>query len=140
MSSSRQLLYKWAILFLSALLLHLSNGDIGTGSRYGPPYRPTACFGNDGSQFPTNNQFAAVGEQLWDNGAICGKIYLVRCLSGSTPKPCIPGKTIEVKVVDRAQTSVSRPTAPATFVLSNEAFAAIANPSAKSLNIEYSRK
>ncbi|KAJ0021668.1 hypothetical protein Pint_31718 [Pistacia integerrima] len=76
MSSSRQLLYKWVMLFQSAALLRLSNGDVGT-------YRPTACFGNDGSQFPTNNQFAGVGAGLWDNGAICGKIYFVRCLSGS---------------------------------------------------------
>ncbi|XP_044464925.1 EG45-like domain containing protein [Mangifera indica] len=139
MSSSRHLLYKWAILLLSALLLRLSSADVGTGSRYGPPYMPTACFGNDGSQFPTNNHFAAVGEQMWDNGAICGKIYLVRCLSGSIPKACVSGKAIQVKVVDRAATSVSRPTAPATFVLSNDAFAAIANLSANSLNIEYSR-
>ncbi|KAJ0083907.1 hypothetical protein Patl1_30267 [Pistacia atlantica] len=83
MSSSRQLLYKWVMLFQSAALLRLSNGDVGTYRRKCHFYKSTACFGNDGSQFPTNNQFAGVGAGLWDNGAICGKIYFVRCLSGS---------------------------------------------------------
>lgn len=93
----------------------------------------TACFGNDASQFPTNNLFAAAGDGIWDNGASCGRQYLVRCISAATPGTCNPSQTIQIRIVDRAETSVSRPSANgATIILSNTAFGAIANPSAAS--------
>nr|GMD92196.1 EG45-like domain containing protein [Ipomoea batatas]GMD93578.1 EG45-like domain containing protein [Ipomoea batatas]GME15808.1 EG45-like domain containing protein [Ipomoea batatas]GME20769.1 EG45-like domain containing protein [Ipomoea batatas] len=98
----------------------------------------TACFGTDRSQFPSSNYFAAAGEGIWDNGASCGRQYLVSCISSVFPKACKKDQTIQIKIVDRAQTSVSRPTKPGTtMVLSNAAFAAIADPSATSLNIEF---
>nr|GMD92194.1 EG45-like domain containing protein [Ipomoea batatas] len=98
----------------------------------------TACFGSDRSQFPSSNYFAAAGEGIWDNGASCGRQYLVSCISSVLPKACKKDQTIQIKIVDRAQTSVSRPTKPGTtMVLSNAAFAAIADPSATSLNIEF---
>lgn len=47
-------------------------------------------------------------------------------------------KTIRVVVVDRALTSVSRPTrAGTTLVLSNAAYAALANPGTSSINIDF---
>ncbi|CAA3002864.1 Hypothetical predicted protein [Olea europaea subsp. europaea] len=87
--------------------------------------------------FPSSNLFAAAGEGIWDNGAACGRQYLVRCISAAVPNTCIPGQTIQVKIVDRAQTSVSRPTREGvTIVLSNTAFGTIGNPPATSMNIE----
>ncbi|XVE71638.1 hypothetical protein DITRI_Ditri10aG0167400 [Diplodiscus trichospermus] len=126
------------IIFLLTTLFHLSFGDVGTAAHYSTPYLPTACFGNDASQFPSSNLFAAAGEGIWDNGASCGRQYLVRCISAATPRTCNPGQTIQIKIVDRAETSVSRPSSNgATIVLSTTAFGAIANPSAASVNIEF---
>ncbi|KAJ0030622.1 hypothetical protein Pint_12706 [Pistacia integerrima] len=139
-----QQLYKWLFVFLSAAaFFRLSHGavtGVGTASRYGPPYLPTACAGNDQSQFPSNGLFAAAGDGLWDNGAACGTHYRVRCISSSGTHACVPGgKVVTVKIVDNARTSVSRPTAPSTIALSATAFTAIAKSSAKSLNIEFER-
>ncbi|XP_021665640.2 EG45-like domain containing protein isoform X2 [Hevea brasiliensis] len=129
----------YLFLFLSlASLCHLSYGDVGTAAHYSPPYLPTACYGNDASQFPSNNLFAAASEGIWDNGAACGRQYLVRCISAVVPRTCNPGETIRIKIVDRAASSVSRPSSNgATIILSDTAFAKIANPSASSVNIEY---
>lgn len=98
----------------------------------------TACNGNDAGQFPKNNLFATAGEGIWDNGASCGRQYRVRCLSAVVPRTCNLGELILVKIVDRAQTSVSKPlTARTTMVLSTTAFGTIANSSAASINIEF---
>ncbi|RVW53933.1 hypothetical protein CK203_072931 [Vitis vinifera] len=98
----------------------------------------TACYGNDVSEFPSSNFFASAGEGIWDNGAACGRQYLVRCISAVVPMTCIAGQTIQIKIVDRAVTSVSRPSRNgATMVLSTTAFGAVANASASSINIEF---
>ncbi|XP_034683308.1 uncharacterized protein LOC117912725 [Vitis riparia] len=101
-------------------------------------YAATACYGNDVSEFPSSNFFASAGEGIWDNGAACGRQYLVRCISAVVPMTCIAGQTIQIKIVDRAVTSVSRPSRNgATMVLSTTAFGAVANASASSINIEF---
>lgn len=98
----------------------------------------TTCFGRDASQFPSSNMFAAAGEGIWDNGAACGRQYQVRCISAAAPRTCVPGQTIQIKIVDRAQSSVSRPSLGGTsMVLSVTAFQAIANVSASFINIEF---
>jgi len=98
----------------------------------------SACYGRDASQFPSNNFFGAVGEGLWDNGAACGRQYQVRCISAAVRRTCIPGQMIQIKIVDRAQSSVSRPSlAGTTLVLSSRAFQVIANASAPFINVEY---
>ncbi|XP_039042859.1 EG45-like domain containing protein isoform X2 [Hibiscus syriacus] len=128
----------FTIFLFVTTFFHPSFADVGTAAKYSPPYLPTACFGDDASMFPTNNLFAAAGDGIWDNGASCGRQYLVRCISAAIPGTCNPSETIEIKIVDRADTSVSRPSASgATIVLSTTAFGAIANPSASSINIEY---
>ncbi|XP_059658088.1 EG45-like domain containing protein [Cornus florida] len=138
MSKHHQQLLPWLSLFLFAQFFHASLCDIGTTSHYNPPYIPTACNGNDPSQFPTTNLFAAAGEGIWDNGAACGRQYLVRCISAANPRSCKPNQTIQVKIVDRAQTSVSRPfRAATTMVLSSTAYAAISDGSSPSVNIEF---
>ncbi|RWR97974.1 EG45-like domain-containing protein [Cinnamomum micranthum f. kanehirae] len=119
-------------------LFNLSKADVGTATSYNPPYIPSACYGNDRSKFPSNNLFASAGEGIWDNGASCGRQYQVRCLSAATPNTCIAGKTVQVEIVDRAASSVSRPVKPGTvMVLNVNAYAMIANPSVSEINIEY---
>ncbi|CAK9154331.1 unnamed protein product [Ilex paraguariensis] len=133
-----RLLLQWLPIFLLIQLFQISNADLGTASQYRPPYTPTACYGNDASQFPTSNLFAAAGEGIWDNGAACGRQYLVRCISAVVPGTCVPGQTIQVRIVDHALTSGSRPfRVGTTMVLSTTAFGTIAKPSASSVNIEF---
>ncbi|ONH98230.1 hypothetical protein PRUPE_7G237200 [Prunus persica] len=131
---------KWVsllILFLLHLLL-TSHADVGSAAQYPPPYLPTACYGSDSSQFPSSNLFAAAGDGIWDNGASCGRQYLVRCISAARTGTCVPDKTIQIRIVDYASSVNSAPSAPATtMVLSQTAFGAIANSTAKSINIEF---
>ena len=62
----------------------------------------------------------------------------MRCISAVVPMTCRAGQTIQIKIVDRAVSSVSRPSRDgATMVLSTTAFGAVANPSASSINIEF---
>ncbi|XP_019052914.1 PREDICTED: EG45-like domain containing protein isoform X2 [Nelumbo nucifera] len=143
LAASKQRVPKTHHLCLSLLFLFAifgsSHGDVGTSSFYNPPYLPTACYGNDVSQFPANNLFASAGEGIWDNGASCGREYLVRCLSATVPGTCVEGQIIQVRIVDRAATSVSLALRDGTtMVLSATAFQMIANASsADVINIEF---
>ncbi|KAK4277141.1 hypothetical protein QN277_015183 [Acacia crassicarpa] len=120
------------------LFIHSSDADVGTAAHYGPPFLPTACFGEEASEFPSSNMFGSAGEGIWDNGAACGRQYEVRCISAAAPRTCIAGQTIQIKIVDRALSSRSRPSSDATsMVLSATAFSAIANSSASLINIEF---
>ncbi|KAK2646067.1 hypothetical protein Ddye_021262 [Dipteronia dyeriana] len=127
-----------SFLILVSQLYNNSLADVGTAAQYRPPYLPTSCAGSNPAQFPSSNLFGAAGDGIWDNGASCGRQYLVRCISASRPGTCIPDQTIQIKIVDYALTSQSRPTVDATtIVLSSTAFATIANSSAPSINIEF---
>ncbi|KAL7239793.1 hypothetical protein ACSBR2_005629 [Camellia fascicularis] len=98
----------------------------------------TACYGSDPSQFPSSNLFAAAGDGIWDNGASCGRQYLVRCISATAPETCVVDQTVQIRVVDYVPTAASNPSAGGTtIVLSKTAFGAIANSSAASINIEF---
>ncbi|KAI3888324.1 hypothetical protein MKW92_002372 [Papaver armeniacum] len=121
-----QLLFlQWFLPFMIfADLFIISNGDVGTAARYGSPYiRNFSLFRNDQAQFPTSNLFGSAGEGIWDNGA----------------SSCISGVTIQIKIVDRANTSVSRPSSlGTTIVLSEPAFSMIADASASTdINIDF---
>ncbi|KAI6680146.1 hypothetical protein NL676_034027 [Syzygium grande] len=117
---------------------HLSRVYVGTAAHYSPPYTPTACYGKDPAQFPSNNIFAAAGEEIWNNGIVCGRYFLVRCISASVSGTCIPNQNIQVRIVDRALSSPSRPSRNgATIVLSMMAFSKIAKSSAVAINVEY---
>merc|ERR1712137_347320 len=120
--SKPKLFSQWLLLFLITQLFYVSFCDVGTAAHYKPPYLPTACYGSNPAQFPSSNLFASAGEGIWDNGAACGRQYLVRCISAAAQGTCIPGQTIQIKIVDRAQTSVSRPSRGGpTLVLSTTA-------------------
>ncbi|XP_061345311.1 EG45-like domain containing protein [Gastrolobium bilobum] len=127
--------------FIVSLFLHLSfhsNADVGTATSYSPPYLPSECYGSDATQFPSSNLFAAAGDGIWDNGAACGRQYLVRCISAEQPMTCIPDQSIQIKIVDYAASAVSRPlVGGTTIVLSDTAFGTIANISAGLINIEF---
>ncbi|GKV18073.1 hypothetical protein SLEP1_g28499 [Rubroshorea leprosula] len=75
---------------------------------------------------------------IWDNGAACGRQYLVRCISAAVPRFCKPGQTIQIKIVDQAETLVSKPSREGvSIVLSSTAYGLIADASAASVNIEF---
>ncbi|XP_050378837.1 EG45-like domain containing protein [Argentina anserina] len=132
-----QFLSLFIVLFFPRLF-QISNGDVGTAAHYPPPYLPTDCYGSDSSQFPSSNLFAAAGDGIWDNGASCGRQYLVRCISAAQTGTCIPDKTIQIRIVDYAAGVATKPSAAGTtMVLSQTAFAAIAKSTASSINIEF---
>ncbi|CAN6442024.1 unnamed protein product [Victoria cruziana] len=119
-------------------LLSLCSADVGTAAFYDRPYVPTACYGSDVSQIPSDNLFAAASGQIWDNGAACGRIYEVRCLSGDAPpNPCMDGVTVRVTVVDRAPPVSTPSTSGTTLVLNVDAFTTIADSVAPLINIEF---
>ncbi|PWA51370.1 rlpA-like double-psi beta-barrel domain-containing protein [Artemisia annua] len=123
---------------LFTIFLHPSHAEVGTSAQYSPPFLPTACYGYDSGQFPSSNLFAAAGDGIWDNGAACGRQYLVKCISATEPGTCVVGQVIQVRIVDFALTSVSPPSLEGTtMVLSDTAFGTIANSTAKSINIEF---
>ncbi|XP_047329004.1 EG45-like domain containing protein isoform X2 [Impatiens glandulifera] len=129
------------IVFLSLTIFsffNLCHGDVGIAAQYAPPYTPTACYESDPTQFPTSNLFAAAGDGIWDNGASCGRQYLVSCISATEAGTCNPDQAVRVKIVDYAPNALSQPSsAGATIVLSQTAFETIANPSAIVINIEF---
>ncbi|KDO62908.1 hypothetical protein CISIN_1g044897mg, partial [Citrus sinensis] len=88
----------------------------------------SACFGNNGQGV----MIAAAGDALWDNGAVCGKMFNVKCTGArnAVPHPCT-GESVTVKIVDHC------PGCPSTIDLSREAFTQIANPVAGIINIDY---
>ncbi|XP_039126061.1 putative EG45-like domain containing protein 1 isoform X1 [Dioscorea cayenensis subsp. rotundata] len=99
----------------------------------------TVCYGDDPSQFPADNIFAAAGDGIWDNGACCGRQYLVRCLS-SSPESCIADQTIRVEVINQASMLDSNPSLNGTtMTLSDAAFLQIANKSSPVINIEFTQ-
>ncbi|KAL4650985.1 hypothetical protein ACB092_01G126400 [Castanea dentata] len=130
---ARLQLFFQSLFVILAAFFYLSHADVGTAAQYKAPY-----LRNDSSQLPSSNLFASVNEDIWLFGAACARQYLVRCISAAQPGTCKAGQTVQVKIVDRALSSVSRPSQnDATLVLSETAFGMIANSSASFINIEF---
>lgn len=127
------------IAFVNALISCLSHTTICWSIFIYILYIATQCFGSDPSQFPSSNLFAAAGDGIWDNGASCGRQYLVRCISASLPGTCVQGQTIQIRIIDYIGTAPSLPSVNgSTIVLSRTAFQTIANSSVvTSINIEF---
>ncbi|XP_068342604.1 EG45-like domain containing protein [Pyrus communis] len=106
--------------------------DEGTATYYTPPYVPSSCNGyqNDGVMI------AAASDAIWGNRAACGRRYSVTCIGATNqgvPQPC-KGNSVVVKIVDYCP-----PGCQGTIDLSQEAFAAIANPDAGKIKIRYTQ-
>ncbi|XVE64426.1 hypothetical protein DITRI_Ditri07aG0099800 [Diplodiscus trichospermus] len=97
--------------------------DVGTAAQCSPHIcLTTVCYSYDQTQFPSSNLFAAARDGIWDNGASCGRQYLI----------------IQVKIVDYAPTAQSPPSAQSTtIVMSETAFSGITNLAVDSINIEF---
>ncbi|GMI99771.1 hypothetical protein like AT4G30380 [Hibiscus trionum] len=110
-----------------ACLVSIASATPGIATFY-TKYVPSACFGNT----PEGTMIAAAGDALWNNGAVCGKMFTVTCTGprNPVPHPCT-GKSVTVKIVDHC------PGCPSTIDLSKEAFTTIANPVAGIINIDY---
>nr|GMC93885.1 EG45-like domain containing protein [Ipomoea batatas]GMC97767.1 EG45-like domain containing protein [Ipomoea batatas] len=138
MNTSSRSLCIFVIFFFHSIYFPACEADVGTAAHYSPPYSPTTCFGSDPTQFPSSNLFAAAGDGIWDNGASCGRQYLVGCISSITPGACVKNQTIQIKIVDYAPGVMSTPSSSGTtIVLSDEAFGLIADALADSINIEF---
>ncbi|GLJ53216.1 hypothetical protein SUGI_1134150 [Cryptomeria japonica] len=91
-------------------------------------FGPTACYGNDTSQIPEDNNVGRASDEIWDNGAACGRQYSVTCTgTDSTPISCKTG-SIVVNIVDNCSVGCR-----GTMDLAQNAFEAIAVPAVKFL-------
>ncbi|OMO89305.1 hypothetical protein COLO4_19809 [Corchorus olitorius] len=105
--------------------------DDGTATYYTPPNTPSACYRYEDE----GTMIAAPSDKIWNNGAACGEIYQVTCVSGTnqgTPYPCWGSGTVQVKIVDYCPPASCR----GTIDLSQEAFASIADPDSGFAGVE----
>ncbi|KAI8023127.1 EG45-like domain containing protein [Camellia lanceoleosa] len=103
----------------------------GTATYYGPPYLPSACYGNQDKGVMIAAASDAIGGK-----ATCGRNYKVTCTGPTNqgvPHPCI-GKSVVVTIVDYCP-----PGCRGTIDLSQDAFAIIADRNAGKVNIEYTQ-
>jgi expansin (peptidoglycan-binding protein) len=82
------------------------------------------------------NMVAAASDSFWNNGAVCGRCYRVKCTgpaySGSG-NPCT-GNSVVVKIVDECASSDG---CQSTIDLSKQAFAKIANLDAGEVKVTF---
>ncbi|GLU15460.1 hypothetical protein SLE2022_319480 [Rubroshorea leprosula] len=138
MSSSSHILILFVALF-SQFYADYSEIIRGTAAYYDPPpHTPTACPVFNNKPLPSNGNFGAAGERLWENDAPCGRKYNVMCISKGAPTSCIPGsKKIEIVIIDRAKTSRTEPSKDdATVVLSIQSYRLIAYDFKTSVNVQ----
>ncbi|KAK2664829.1 hypothetical protein Ddye_003403 [Dipteronia dyeriana] len=77
---------------------------------------------------------ATASYAIWNNGAVCNKIYKIRCTGATNqgiPQPC-KGGTVDFKIVDLCPSGCQ-----GTIDLSKEAFSKITNPDSGKIKIEY---
>ncbi|KAJ7979534.1 EG45-like domain containing protein [Quillaja saponaria] len=121
------------MVFMAVSLTSMAYADEGTATFYTPPYVPSSCngFQNDGVMI------AAASDDIWNNGAACGRSYRVTCTGATNqgvPHPCNGGSVV-VKIVDYCPP----PGCQGTIDLSQEAFANIANTDAAKITILYNQ-
>ncbi|KAG1330804.1 putative EG45-like domain containing protein 1 [Cocos nucifera] len=78
---------------------------------------------------------AAASDAIYANGAACGRRYSVRCTGATNPvpHPCTGSGGVVVTIVDHCAGC------QATLDLSYQVFAAIANPIAGKIKIDYTQ-
>ncbi|XP_059440624.1 EG45-like domain containing protein [Corylus avellana] len=120
-----------ALLCLGLVLSFMSVASAISGTAtYNTIYVPSACYGYEDQGV----MIAAASDDLWDDGAACGRMYTVTCTGPTNqgvPQPC--RGTVTAKIVDRCPS----PGCQATLDLSQEAFSAIADPNAGKITIDY---
>ncbi|CAN1165579.1 Putative EG45-like domain containing protein 1 [Linum perenne] len=116
------------MIVMAATLASIATSNSGVATFY-TSYTPSACYGNQDKGV----WIAAAGPALWNNGAVCGKKFKVKCTGprNPVPHPCT-GKEVVVTITDHCPGGC-----PSTLDLSREAFATIANPVAGIINIDY---
>ncbi|KAL1066939.1 hypothetical protein V6Z11_D12G096100 [Gossypium hirsutum] len=84
------------------------------------------------TKYDQGKMIVTVGDALWDNGTVCGKMFTMTCTIPRNPIPhqCT-GKSLTIKIVDCC------PGCPSTIDLSREAFTIITNPVASIINVDY---
>ena len=93
----------------------------------------SACYGNR----DMGNMVAAASDSFWNNGAVCGRCYRVRCTGaayGGSGNPCKGGSSVVVKIVDECASSDG---CQSTIDLSKQAFAKIANLDAGEVKVDF---
>ena len=105
-----------------ACFASVAYGIAGTATYY-TVYTPSSCYGNDDQ----GTMIAAVSSDIFQNKGACGKMYRVTCTGANCR-----GGSVTVKVVDLCPGCSAN-----GFDLSQEAFSAIADPSAGRISIDY---
>ncbi|KAG0481577.1 hypothetical protein HPP92_012065 [Vanilla planifolia] len=108
----------------------------GIAGYYKAPYITNAC----GYKLSNaTNFFAAIGDELWDDGRSCGQILEVTCVGATNEgvkHPCIePRLKEQVTVIDHCIGCNGANVAD--FLLSEEAFRNSADIDAGSIKVEY---
>uniref|UniRef100_A0A0D9X939 Expansin-like EG45 domain-containing protein n=1 Tax=Leersia perrieri TaxID=77586 RepID=A0A0D9X939_9ORYZ len=122
-----------SMLLVMALVLgtaSLATAASGVATFY-TQYTPSACYGNKNM----GNMVAAANGRLYNNGAVCGRCYTVKCTGAASGggNPCT-GASVTVKMVDNC---ASKDGCQSTIDLSKQAFAKIANLDAGIIRITY---
>ncbi|XP_062194831.1 EG45-like domain containing protein [Phragmites australis] len=126
---------------MSSILMVMSVVLLGTASlataasgvaTFYTEYTPSACYGNANM----SNMVAAASDSFWNNGAVCGRCYRVRCTGaayGGSGNPCT-GNSVTVKIVDECASSDG---CQSTIDLSKQAFAKIASVDAGEVKVTF---
>ncbi|KAH7441635.1 hypothetical protein KP509_03G046800 [Ceratopteris richardii] len=114
---------------MMALEFHHAQAMAGRASYY-TVYTPSACYGNDPNQFPSDGNFAAASSAIYNGGAACGTYYRIFC----TGNGCNGGGPITVKIVDLCPGCAAN-----QFDLSQRAFSSIADTAVGVVDIDYSQ-
>ncbi|XVE85574.1 hypothetical protein DITRI_Ditri17bG0101300 [Diplodiscus trichospermus] len=127
-------LFSIVIAFMLCFSSREAVADEGTATFYTPPYAPSSCNGykDDGVMI------AAASDAIWDNRAACGRKYKVTCVGATNqgdPHPCRGNGDVVVKIVDYRPSLADDRGGP--IDLSQEAFAALANPDAGKIKISF---
>ncbi|CAL1385244.1 unnamed protein product [Linum trigynum] len=130
-------------LLLISLLLLLSSSSVSLAT----PVTAIAGFTNARhskqactDEAPAIAMFAGVNSKLYGNGDICWIKFSITCIGGvaGQSSPCRTSDPVDVTVTDSCSPESDNKPCP-TFVLSEKAFALIANPQAGFATISYDR-
>ncbi|TVU05438.1 hypothetical protein EJB05_48602 [Eragrostis curvula] len=118
-----------AVVLLGAASIATAASGIAT---FYTQYTPSACYGYANM----GNMVVAASDSFWNNGAVSGQCYRVRCTGaayGGSGNPCT-GHSVTVKIVDECASSDG---CQSTIDLSKQAFARIASLDAGEVKVTF---